>query len=251
MLFILIINKLLFLVCDLLKSIIFAYNFKFINMKYVAYYRVSTKKQGVSGLGLEAQKEAVHRYIAPELIDKEFIEVETGTSKKKRPVLLEALRLCKLHDATLLIAKLDRLARNVSFVSSLMDSKVKFKAVDFPEANELTIHILSAIAQYEAKTISTRLKEAFAIKRQRGDKMGAPEHLTYKNRLMGVDAIKENAKNNLNNIKAIAFIEKCIQTKYTLQGIANELNKSQFKTARGKDFNPMQVSRLIKQITNA
>jgi len=80
MLFILIINKLLFLVYDLLKSIIFAYNIKFINMKYVAYYRVSTKKQGVSGLGLDAQKEAVHRYTAPELIDKEFTEVETGTS---------------------------------------------------------------------------------------------------------------------------------------------------------------------------
>lgn len=217
-------------------------------MKYVAYYRVSTKKQGVSGLGIEAQKEAVYRYVAPELIDKEYTEVETGTSKKERPVLLEALRLCKLHDATLLIAKLDRLARNVSFVSSLMDSKVKFKAVDFPEANELTIHILSAIAQHEAKIISTRIVDALAVKKRKGELMGTPKNLTNNDRLKGVMVIKHNAKNNLNNIKAIAYIKKCIQTKYTLQSIANELNKSQFKTAKGKDFKPMQVSRLINQI---
>lgn len=217
-------------------------------MKYVAYYRVSTKKQGVSGLGLEAQKDSVHRYIAPELIDAEFLEVETGTSKKKRPILQKALELCKKHDATLLIAKLDRLARNVSFVSSLMDSKVKFKAVDFPEANELTIHILSAIAQHEAKIISSRIVDALAVKKRKGEIMGTPKNLTYNDRLKGVEVIKDNAKNNSNNIKAIAFIEKCIQTKYTLHGIAYELNKAQFRTAKDKAFNPMQVSRLIDKI---
>jgi DNA invertase Pin-like site-specific DNA recombinase len=217
-------------------------------MKYVAYYRVSTKKQGASGLGLEAQKDAVHRYVAPDLIDYEFIEVETGTSKKKRPVLTEALALCKKHDATLLIAKLDRLARNVSFVSSLMDSKVKFKAVDFPEANELTIHILSAIAQHEAKIISSRIVDALAVKKRKGEKMGTPINLTYFARLKGVCVIKENARHNENNIKAIAFIEKCIQTKYTLQGIADELNNSKFKTSQGKNFNPMQVKRLISKL---
>ena len=166
-------------------------------MKYVAYYRVSTKKQGVSGLGLEAQKDAVHRYIAPELIDFEFIEIETGTSKKKRPVLAQALELCKKHDATLLIAKLDRLARNVSFVSSLMDSKVKFKAVDFPEANELTIHILSAIAQHEAKIISSRIVDALAVKKRRGETMGNPKNLTYLDRMKGIEVIKNNALRQL------------------------------------------------------
>lgn len=217
-------------------------------MKYVAYYRVSTKKQGTSGLGLEAQKDSVHRYIAPGLIDAEFIEIETGTSKKKRPILMEALRLCKKHDATLLIAKLDRLARNVSFVSSLMESKVKFKAVDFPEANELTIHILSAIAQHEAKIISSRIVDALAVKKRKGEKMGTPKNLTYNDRLKGIEIIKENAKNNSNNIKAVAFIEKCIQNKHTLQGIAQELNKAQFKTSKDKAFNPIQVSRLIAKI---
>ena len=101
-------------------------------MKFIAYYRVSTRKQGLSGLGLEAQRDAVRKYIAPEFIDAEFTEVETGTNKKHRPELAKALELCRKHNATLLIAKLDRLARNVSFVSSLMDSDVKFKAVDFP-----------------------------------------------------------------------------------------------------------------------
>ena len=217
-------------------------------MKYIAYYRVSTRKQGLSGLGLDAQRDAVHRYIAPELIDFEFTEVETGTNKKKRPVLMEALALCKKNDATLLIAKLDRLARNVSFVSSLMDSKVKFKAVDFPEANELTIHILSAIAQHEAKIISSRIVDALAVKKRKGERMGTPNNLTYFHRLKGVEAIKENALNNENNSKATAYIKKAIQTKYTLQSIANELNAAQFKTSRGKEFTSMQVSRLILKI---
>ena len=218
-------------------------------MKYVAYYRVSTKKQGVSGLGLEAQKEAVHRYISPDQIDKEFLEVETGTNKKKRPILLEALELCKKNNATLLIAKLDRLARNVSFVSSLMDSKVKFKAVDFPEANELTIHILSAIAQHEAKIISSRIVDALAVKKRKGEVMGTPGNLTYNDRLKGIEVIKQNAINNENNSKALAYVQKAIQTKYTLQSIANELNRSQFKTSKGKSFTPMQVSRLIDKIS--
>jgi DNA invertase Pin-like site-specific DNA recombinase len=217
-------------------------------MKYIAYYRVSTKKQGSSGLGLEAQRDAVHKYIAPELIDFEFTEVETGTNKKHRPILSEALELCKKNDAILLIAKLDRLARNVSFVSSLMDSKVKFKAVDFPEANELTIHILSAIAQHEAKIISSRIKDALAVKKSKGEKMGSPKNLTYKDRLKGVAIIKQNALLNSNNSKALAFIEKSIQNKYTLQGIADELNKAQFKTSKGKNFTPIQVSRLITKL---
>jgi DNA invertase Pin-like site-specific DNA recombinase len=217
-------------------------------MKYIAYYRVSTKKQGSSGLGLEAQRDAVHKYIAPELIDFEFTEVETGTNKKHRPILSEALELCKKNDAILLIAKLDRLARNVAFVSSLMDSKVKFKAVDFPEANELTIHILSAIAQHEAKIISSRIKDALAVKKSKGEKMGSPKNLTYKDRLKGVAIIKQNALLNSNNSKALAFIEKSIQNKYTLQGIADELNKAQFKTSKGKIFTPIQVSRLIAKL---
>ena len=172
-------------------------------MKYIAYYRVSTKRQGESQLGLKAQKHAVERFISPDLIDQEFTEIETGTSKRYRPILNEAIELCKKTGATLIIAKLDRLARNVAFVSSLMDSKVKFKAVDMPEANELTIHIMSAIAQHEAKAISKRVKEGLA---QSKKKLGTPANLTEKARLRGLESIRHKAKNNLHNKRALAFV---------------------------------------------
>jgi DNA invertase Pin-like site-specific DNA recombinase len=221
-------------------------------MKYVAYYRVSTKKQGISGLGLEAQREAVRRYIAPENISKEFTEIETGTSKKFRPVLNEALELCKKHNAILLIAKLDRLARNVSFVSTLMDSKIKFKAVDFPEANELTIHILSAIAQHEAKEISSRIVEALKVKKIQlaaiGKKLGTEKNLTYKDRLKGVEVVKEKAKSNLNNRRALTYLDSVKDKKMTLVHLANVLNEGGYKTPKNKDFNPMQVKRLLNKL---
>jgi DNA invertase Pin-like site-specific DNA recombinase len=217
-------------------------------MKYIAYYRVSTKRQGISGLGLEAQREAVRKYISPELIDQEFTEVETGTNKKHRPELAKAIELCKKHDATLLIAKLDRLARNVSFVSNLMDSGVKFKAVDFPEANELTIHILASIAQHEAKVISTRIKDALSVKKiqlaKEGKKLGTPENLTNEARKKGVEIVKMNARNNENNRRAKAYI--VAMKDKPLRTIAKELNKAGFKTSRGKEFTAMQVSRLMK-----
>jgi DNA invertase Pin-like site-specific DNA recombinase len=218
-------------------------------MKFIAYYRVSSSKQGESGLGLEAQKNAVESFIAPELIDASFIEVETGTGKKKRPELQKAIELCKQHNATLLIAKLDRLARNVAFVSSLMDSKVKFKAVDFPDANELTIHILSAIAQHEAQIISQRTKAALEVKRHQlaavGKKLGNGHTMSQALRDSAAKSLKEKALNNENNKRAKAFIQALNGSGITLQGIADQLNKNGFKTSRGKEFTPTQVSRLI------
>jgi DNA invertase Pin-like site-specific DNA recombinase len=214
-------------------------------MKYVAYYRVSTKRQGESQLGLKAQKHAVERFISPEMIDKEFTEVETGTSKRYRPILNEAIELCKNTGATLIIAKLDRLARNVAFVSSLMDSQVKFKAVDMPEANELTIHIMSAIAQHEAKAISKRVKEGLA---QSTKKLGTPANLTEEARLRGLESIKHKAKTNLNNRRALAYIKTKNRKKLTLREIAEDLNSNGFKTSTGKDFGTTQVIRLLKKI---
>lgn len=215
-------------------------------MKYIAYYRVSTKKQGESRLGLLAQMADVRRHVSPDSIDMEFTEVETGTNKKHRPELAKAIELCKQHDATLLIAKLDRLARNVSFVSNLMDSGVKFKAVDFPDANELTINILSSIAQHEAKVISQRIKSALAIKKEQlakeGKKLGTPANLTNEARAKGVKVIKERTANNENLKRAKAFVSRL--TNMSLQQIANELNQNGFKTSRGKQFTPIQVSRL-------
>lgn len=122
--------------------------------RFVAYYRVSTARQGRSGLGLDAQQAAVRGYLngGTWSLVCEVVEVESG-KRSDRPKLTEALRLCRLHKATLIIAKLDRLARNVAFVSALMDSGVEFVAVDFPQANRLTVHILAAVAEHEASTL--------------------------------------------------------------------------------------------------
>ena len=220
-------------------------------MEYIAYYRVSTQKQGVSGLGLKAQKEAVENFLSPELIDKEFTEIETGTNKKYRPILNEALELCRKHNATLIIAKLDRLARNVSFVSSLIDSKVKFKAVDNPHATELTIHILSAVAQDEAKRISKRIKDALAIKRKELDLIGGKlgtNNLKAIDMLKGVQSIKDKAKNNPHNKRGLAFVSGLTDRNLKLREIAELLNSNGFKTSTGKDFGTTQVIRLLQKI---
>ena len=214
-------------------------------MKYIAYYRVSTKRQGESQLGLKAQKHAVERFISPDLRDQEFTEIETGTNKRYRPILNEAIELCKKTGATLIIAKLDRLARNVAFVSSLMDSQVKFKAVDMPEANELTIHIMSAIAQHEAKAISKRVKEGLA---QSKKKLGTPANLTEKARLRGLESIRHKAKNNPHNKRALAFVRGLDYKKLKLREIAEALNSNGFVTSKGKEFSTTQVIRIKSKI---
>ena len=144
-------------------------------MKFVSYYRVSTDKQGRSGLGLEAQKEHVERFVQSRsgTITHEYTEIESG-KLASRPELRRALALCKSTDATLVIAKLDRLSRSVAFIANLMDAGVKFCAVDMPEASELTIHIMAAFAQHERKAISERTKAALAAAKARGTKLGNP-----------------------------------------------------------------------------
>ena len=213
-------------------------------MKYIAYYRVSTDKQGASGLGLEAQRSDVRRFIHPENIDLELTEIESG-KKAQRPVLNEAIELCRKYGATLLIAKLDRLARNVSFVSTLMNSGIKFIAVDMPSATELTIHIYSAIAEDEAKRISKRTKDALAVKKAQGIKLGSPQNLTNEAREKAVMSIKSKALNNENNIRAKAMINLLKSQGFNLQTIANKLNASGFKTSKGNEFKPMQIKRLL------
>ena len=151
--------------------------------RFVAYYRVSTKMQARSGLGLEAQHEAVGRFLAEERGDlvAEFTEVESG-KVGDRPMLAEALRTCRVFGATLVIAKLDRLARNVAMITKLMDTGANFVATDMPLANQFTIHILAAVAEYELKLMSERSKAAAAIWKARGAKLGGsvrPDFRTY------------------------------------------------------------------------
>lgn len=140
---------------------------------FVSYLRVSTDRQGRSGLGLEAQREAVTTFLngGNWKLAAEVIEIESG-KKADRPKLAEAIKLCRLYGAKLIIAKLDRLARNVAFVSNLMESGVEFTACDFPQANRLTVHILAAVAEHEAKAISERTKAALAAAKRRGRKLG-------------------------------------------------------------------------------
>src|ERR1035441_4358961 len=141
--------------------------------KFISYLRVSTQQQGKSGLGLEAQRESVasHMNGGKWTLVEEVVEVESG-KRSDRPQLARALSLCRVHHATLLVAKLDRLARNVAFISALMEAGVAFQAVDLPNANNLTVHIMAAMAEYEAKAISERTKAALAAAKARGTKLG-------------------------------------------------------------------------------
>jgi DNA invertase Pin-like site-specific DNA recombinase len=167
---------------------------------FVAYYRVSTERQGRSGLGLEAQQKAVRDHLNGGNwgIVAEFTEVESG-KRSDRPQLAAALAACRLRGAKLIIAKLDRLARNVHFVSGLMESGVDFVAADFPQANRLTVHILAAVAEHEAKMISERTKVALAAAKRRGVKLGGRRRtrLTDDARAIGRAVIAGRARHRL------------------------------------------------------
>src|ERR1700683_3210649 len=150
------------------------YNGKVTTMRcsrYIAYYRVSTARQGRSGLGIDAQKQAVSQHLNGQKPISEYLEVETGT-RSDRPQLAAALTACRVHKATLVIAKLDRLARNVAFVSALMETGVEFEACDFPQANRLTVHVLAAFAEHEGRMISERTRAALTAAKVRGTVLG-------------------------------------------------------------------------------
>jgi len=216
---------------------------------YIAYYRVSRKIQGISGLGMSAQKTSVEKYVAGQdgIILKEFTEVETGTNKRDRVEIHKAIQQAKNENAILIIAKLDRLARNVSFVSSLMDAGIEFVAVDMPTANHFTIHIFSALAEQEAKLISSRTKLALAELKKKGVKLGSPKNLTDEARNKGTKAIKENALNNDRNRQAQSIITNCKEKGMSFREIANYLNELNFKTRYGKQFLPASVHQLYNR----
>jgi len=213
-------------------------------MKYVAYYRVSTQKQGLHGWGLDAQRKIVLDYIKPENLTSEFKEIESG-KKNNRPLLKQAIALCKELDATLVVAKLDRLSRDAYFTLMLMDSKVKFICCDMPQANEFTIGIMALMAQEEAKLCSERTKKAIKARKDKGLKVGWPKNLTDYSRQKSIEVKKEMAQNNENNNKARACIK--LMSGMTLKQKADYLNENGFLTANGKMFRPMQVKRLMTQ----
>lgn len=217
---------------------------------YIAYYRVSRKTQGISGLGLSAQKTSVTKYVTAQegIILKEFTEVETGTNKRDRVEIHKAIQLAKKENAVLVIAKLDRLARNVSFVSSLMDAGIEFVAVDMPTANQFTIHIFAALAEQEAKLISLRTRQALAELKKKGKRLGSPQNLTAEARSKGVSIIKENAMTNDRNRQAYSIICSSKDKGMTYRQIAEHLNGLNFKTRYGKEFLPATVHQLYNRL---
>ena len=221
------------------------------DVQYVAYLRVSTQKQGYSGLGLEAQKEIIQNYLSDKIPIAEYIEVESGRKTDKgRPKLKEALELCRKTSGKLIVAKLDRLARNVAFLSQLLESDVDIVFCDFPQGNKMMLHILAAISQYEAELIATRTKQALAAKKAKGYMLGNPEHLIGKLDeavAKSVETNKRKAEENPNNKRAAAMLKVLAKEGRTLQEMADYLNEQGFTTSKGYRFSRSSVYVLLKR----
>lgn len=219
------------------------------SFRYIAYYRVSTKRQGSSGLGLDAQREAVEQFTAQdncELVAK-FVEVESGT-RKDRPEMEKALKLCRQTGAVLLIAKLDRLARNVAFVSTLMEGSTEFIACDNPHANRLTVHILAAVAEDEARRISERTKAALRAAKARGVILGGDRGY----RPVGRPDNALNALRDKSDDFAIAMAPLICEIKAaghsSLSAIANELNARGIRTRRAGSWYASTVRNVLGRV---
>lgn len=247
--------------------------------KYIAYYRVSTREQGDSGLGLEAQKMIVERFIQSEKYKSktllnpegqniclycEFTDIESGTHSR-REGLNNAIKTCrslisKKEDVVLLIAKLDRLSRNLHFITSLKEAKIPFTCCDMPNANNATINIFGTIAQQEAEMISTRTKDALMAFKERNKDgfidskgnfrtgLGNPQNLTQEGRIKGGLSNKIKSENNESNIRAKNYGLMLYKSGMTYAQVANKLNIDGFRTSNGCNFSAMQILRLIKPI---
>ncbi|HVM77629.1 MAG TPA: recombinase family protein [Stellaceae bacterium] len=218
--------------------------------KFISYVRVSTDKQGRSGLGLEAQRQAVNDFIASRsgrLIG-EFVEVESG-KRDDRPKLKDALHRAKVTGATLVIAKLDRLSRNLRFIADLQEGGVRFVCADMPDANELTIHLFAAIAQHERKIISERTRNAMRVAKAKGRVFGNPNGARALRGLgnkAAVAAIKANADEHARDIlPVVEDIQAGGVT--TLKGIAEELNARGIMTARDGRWYAATVRNLLSR----
>lgn len=221
------------------------------DIQYVAYLRVSTQKQGYSGLGLEAQREIIQNFLYDKNPIAEYIEVESGRKTDKgRPKLKEALEVCRKTGAKLIVAKLDRLARNVAFLSQLLESDVDIVFCDFPQANKMVLHILAAISQYEAELVATRTKQALAAKKARGAVLGNPDHLLENLDsaiAKSVETNKRKAEENPNNKRAAAMLKVLAKEGKTLQEMADYLNEQGFTTSKGYKFTRSAVLVLLKR----
>ncbi|RZK42075.1 MAG: recombinase family protein [Hymenobacter sp.] len=213
--------------------------------QYVTYLRVSTKKQGSDGLGIDAQRASVSRFVGSTgAIIKEFVEVESG-GKDERPQLLAAIEEARVAKATLLIAKLDRLSRNASFIFKLRDAQIDFQCCDMPDATPVTVGIMAVLAENERSLISTRTKAALAAKKARGGTLGNKANFTVSGRLKGQESHRNNAKTAEANVKAANLIALYHEKLWSIRQIAAELNKLGYKTRRGCVFTSCAVFRLL------
>jgi DNA invertase Pin-like site-specific DNA recombinase len=223
-------------------------------VKLVPYYRVSTLKQAHSGLGLEGQDATVRQFAEAHggKVLKSYTEIETG-KRSDRPELAKAIAHARRSRATLIIAKLDRLARNVHFLSGLMEAGVKFVACDQPSANDLTIHILAAVAQDEAQRISERTKTALVAYKARGGKLGAsrPEcrNLTAEATRRGAKAAGEAARRDADDayIDLFPMMKALRDEGLSLRAIARHLNSEGYETRRGRQWNHVQVRAVLNR----
>lgn len=224
-------------------------------MKYVLYTRVSTDKQGIKGLGMQAQEEVINDFLKtqenPEVIGT-YAEAETGTKKRKRPQLHQALDLCKQQNATLLIANLSRLSRNVHFISGLVESKVNFVALDLPSCDKHMLFFLATLAEWEADTISKRTKAALDQLKKRGVKLGPK----FKKLTAEISAPHREEWNSKEKALAFDFAEKIYPTikffkdkGYSNQRVAQELNAKNYPTYTGKgQWHTTTVQRCVARV---
>ena len=195
-------------------------------------------------LGLTPERAAIRAYNGA--VKEEFIEVESGRNKE-RPELRRALERCKQTHSTLLVAKLDRLARSVSFISALMDSGVDFVCCDYPEANRLMLHILASVGEWEARLISERTKAALRAAKERGVKLGNP-NLTEEARAKGREVWSRKA--NEDKSRVLPTIQALQAQGHSLRGIARELNQMEIKTPRGKQWTATAVKNTMPRTKN-
>jgi DNA invertase Pin-like site-specific DNA recombinase len=223
--------------------------------KYVAYLRRS-KKDTVSTLGIEAQQAEVERYAYHNngKIIYHYVEIESGTSLRlvRRIEIWKAIEHCKRENAILIIAKLDRLARDVEFTSRLLNAGVRFVACDIPSANEFTIHVMAAVAEQEAKRISERTKAALEAKRKRGEPLGIYTHkkpyvINDEARKKAKKQLRAQRENNVNNRVARGYAFKLKQEGKSLQVIAKEMQDQGYKSPRGKILTPATIQRWLEQ----
>jgi len=203
---------------------------------FVAYYRVSTERQG---LGLDVQREAVARHLGNDRPAAEYTETESGKRHRNRPQLLAALADCRKRKATLVIAKLDRLGRNVAFVSALMESGVSFVCCDYPNANRLMLHMLAVFAEHEGRLISQRTKEALAEAKRRGVKLGNPRPLEALRLANAVHRARRPAPEVVN------LMQTYRQQGKGYRAIALELNRLNIRTGRGCNWYNATVKRAL------